>query len=98
VGYAATRSRGRATPGGCAPLRPEAKIRIGPVHDACRRRPVHGVAFSAEYPQNLPVARRGRSVGALTCAFLDRWSATNCLHFQNVEVEAHEIDAPLRAH
>ena len=40
----------------------------------------------------------GAGVGALTCAFLDRWSATNGLHFQNVEVEAHEIDAPLRAH
>ena len=40
----------------------------------------------------------GAGVGALTCAFVDRWSSANGLHFQNVEVEAHEIDAPLRAH
>ncbi len=40
----------------------------------------------------------GAGIGALTCAFLDRWSGAAGLHFQNVEVEAHEIDAPLRAH
>jgi len=40
----------------------------------------------------------GAGVGALTSAFLDRWNSANGLHFQNVEVEAHEIDAPLRAH
>ncbi|MGA2591707.1 MAG: Eco57I restriction-modification methylase domain-containing protein, partial [Bryobacteraceae bacterium] len=40
----------------------------------------------------------GAGIGALTCAFLDRWSAAVGLDFQNVEVEVHEIDTPLRAH
>jgi predicted RNA methylase len=40
----------------------------------------------------------GAGIGALTCAFLDRWSAANGLNFQNAEVEVHEIDPPLRAH
>jgi tRNA1(Val) A37 N6-methylase TrmN6 len=40
----------------------------------------------------------GAGVGALTCAFLDRWNSANGLRFQNVEVEAHEIDASLRSH
>jgi hypothetical protein len=40
----------------------------------------------------------GAGVGALTRAFLDRWSSGDGLRFQNVELEAHEIDAPLRAH
>jgi adenine-specific DNA-methyltransferase len=40
----------------------------------------------------------GAGIGALTCAFLDRWSAADGLHFQNAEVEVHEIDTPLRAH
>jgi len=39
----------------------------------------------------------GAGAGALTCAFLDRWSSGDGLRFQNVELEAHEIDAPLRA-
>jgi len=40
----------------------------------------------------------GAGVGALSCAFLDRWTAADGLRFQNVEVEAHEIDNILRAH
>jgi tRNA1(Val) A37 N6-methylase TrmN6 len=41
----------------------------------------------------------GAGVGALSCAFLDRWAAANggfC--FQKVELTAYEIDATLRGH
>ena len=40
----------------------------------------------------------GAGVGALSCAFLDRWAADTSFHFENVRVETHEIDATLRAH
>jgi predicted RNA methylase len=40
----------------------------------------------------------GAGMGALTGAFLDRWSVANGLQFQRVEVEAYEIDERLRAH
>ncbi len=40
----------------------------------------------------------GAGIGALSCAFLDRWTSTNELTFQNVEVEAYEIDNALQAH
>jgi len=40
----------------------------------------------------------GAGVGALSCAFLDRWIAADGLGFHNVEVEAHEIDGALRPH
>ncbi|MGD0829689.1 MAG: Eco57I restriction-modification methylase domain-containing protein [Terracidiphilus sp.] len=40
----------------------------------------------------------GAGVGALTCAFLDRWSASDGLSFRNIEIDAYEIDATLRAH
>ena len=40
----------------------------------------------------------GAGVGALTCAFLDRWDSTSELNFARVEAEAHEIDNALRAH
>ncbi len=39
----------------------------------------------------------GAGAGALSCAFLDRWTAADGLRFQSVEVEAHEIDDTLRA-
>ncbi len=38
----------------------------------------------------------GAGLGALTCAFLDRWASHEDLSFQKVEVEAYEIDANLR--
>ena len=40
----------------------------------------------------------GAGVGALSCAFLDRLASAEKLNFQNVEVEAYEIDNTLRAH
>jgi tRNA1(Val) A37 N6-methylase TrmN6 len=40
----------------------------------------------------------GAGIGALSCAFLDRWSSGNGLKFNAVEVEAFEIDNALRAH
>jgi len=40
----------------------------------------------------------GAGVGALSCAFLDRLTSAEKLNFQNVEVEAYEIDNNLRAH
>ncbi len=38
----------------------------------------------------------GAGLGALSCAFLDRWSAGDGLSFGKVEVDAYEIDTRLR--
>ncbi|MGD1072866.1 MAG: hypothetical protein ABSB15_22315 [Bryobacteraceae bacterium] len=40
----------------------------------------------------------GAGLGALSCAFLDRWSAGDGLSFQRTQVEAYEIDDTLRGH
>ena len=40
----------------------------------------------------------GAGVGALTCAFLDRWAVADGFEFRRTEVEAYEIDAAFRAH
>jgi adenine-specific DNA-methyltransferase len=40
----------------------------------------------------------GAGVGALTGAFLDRWTAADGFQFEKTEVEAYEIDASLRGH
>jgi hypothetical protein len=40
----------------------------------------------------------GAGVGALSCAFLDRWAAGDGFSFRKVEVEAYEIDTTLRGH
>lgn len=40
----------------------------------------------------------GAGVGALSCAFLDRWAAGDGLSFCKVEVNAYEIDDALREH
>ncbi|MGA3127247.1 MAG: Eco57I restriction-modification methylase domain-containing protein [Candidatus Korobacteraceae bacterium] len=40
----------------------------------------------------------GAGVGALTCAFLDRWASGQGLLFQKVQIDAYEIDATLRAY
>jgi hypothetical protein len=52
-------------------------------------------------PKTLQTCRlldAGAGVGALSCAFLDRWASGDGLTFQNVEIEAYEIDTTLRAH
>lgn len=51
-------------------------------------------------PSALPTCRlldAGAGLGALTCAFLDRWLGGD-QSFHNVEVTAYEIDETLRAH
>jgi hypothetical protein len=40
----------------------------------------------------------GAGLGALTSAFLDRWSASGGFSFRNVQLDAYEIDPMLRAH
>ncbi|MDR3699893.1 MAG: Eco57I restriction-modification methylase domain-containing protein [Candidatus Sulfopaludibacter sp.] len=40
----------------------------------------------------------GAGLGALSCAFIDRWAAGDGLKFQDAEVDAYEIDDALRAH
>ena len=40
----------------------------------------------------------GAGLGALTGAFLDRWTTDPRLEFKNVEIEAYEIDPELQAH
>jgi adenine-specific DNA-methyltransferase len=40
----------------------------------------------------------GAGVGALSCAFLDRWTSGNGFTFKKVAVEAYEIDAAFRTH
>lgn len=40
----------------------------------------------------------GAGVGALSCAFLDRWAGGIGFQFRKVEIEAFEIDATLRQH
>jgi tRNA1(Val) A37 N6-methylase TrmN6 len=40
----------------------------------------------------------GAGVGALTCAFLDRWAVRDEFFFDCVEVEAYEVDPVLRGH
>jgi tRNA1(Val) A37 N6-methylase TrmN6 len=40
----------------------------------------------------------GAGVGALSCAFLDRWVMGGCFGFEFVEATAYEIDEKLRGH
>jgi hypothetical protein len=40
----------------------------------------------------------GTGVGALTCAFLDRWATSDGFSFRSVQLDAYEIDPALRAH
>ncbi len=52
-------------------------------------------------PATLQICRLvdpGAGVGALSCAFLDRLASSKELNFQNVEIEAYEIDNTLCTH
>ena len=40
----------------------------------------------------------GAGVGALSCAFLDRWAGAGGFSFRKVEIEAFEVDPTLREH
>ena len=40
----------------------------------------------------------GAGVGALTCAFLDRWATSDGFSFHDAQIDAYEIDPTLRAH
>lgn len=40
----------------------------------------------------------GAGIGALSCAFLDRWAARDGFSFRKVEMDAYEIDGALRKH
>jgi adenine-specific DNA-methyltransferase len=54
--------------------------------------------FPAATLQTCRLLDAGAGVGALTCAFLDRWTSKSELNFERLEAEAHEIDNTLRAH
>jgi adenine-specific DNA-methyltransferase len=53
--------------------------------------------FPADAGATCRLLDAGAGVGALSCAFLDRW-ITGGFSFESVEVFAYEIDAALRAH
>ena len=53
--------------------------------------------FPASTLQTCRLLDAGAGVGALTCAFLDRWSAGG-FKFGQIEATAYEIDPALRAH
>lgn len=53
--------------------------------------------FPAATLQTCRLLDAGAGVGALSCAFLDRWTAGG-FKFGNVEATAYEIDPALRAH
>lgn len=54
--------------------------------------------FPASTLRDCRLLDAGAGVGALSCAFLDRWAAADGFAFKRVEVEAFEIDATLRSH
>ena len=54
--------------------------------------------FPASTQPTCQLLDAGAGVGALTCAFLDRWTGAKDLKFRSVEVHAYEIDDILREH
>lgn len=63
--------------------------------------PVARFMASLFSPSTLPTCTlldAGAGVGALTCAFLDRWIASEGFSFRKVNLDAYEIDPTLRAH
>lgn len=52
-------------------------------------------------PSDLPTCAlldAGAGVGALTCAFLDRWAASDGFSFRSAQLDAYEIDPTLGGH
>ncbi len=54
--------------------------------------------FPAATLQTCHLLDAGAGLGALSCAFLDRWAARGDLSFQEAEVSAYEFDETLRGH
>src|SRR5882672_6217410 len=54
--------------------------------------------FPATILRDCRLLDAGAGVGALSCAFLDRWAAADGFAFEKAELEAFEIDATLRSH
>lgn len=54
--------------------------------------------FPASTLQSCNLLDAGAGVGSLSCAFLDRWSAGDGFTFDQVEMQAYEIDTDLRDH
>ena len=54
--------------------------------------------FSETTQRTCNLLDAGAGVGALSCAFLDRWASHDGFAFQEAHVEAFEIDNALRAH
>ena len=54
--------------------------------------------FPASTLRDCRLLDAGAGVGALSCAFLDRWAAADGFAFKKADVEAFEIDSILRTH
>ena len=54
--------------------------------------------FPASTQRDCHLLDAGAGVGALSCAFLDRWAAADGFVFKKAEVEAFEIDTTFRSH
>lgn len=54
--------------------------------------------FAPSVQETCVLLDAGAGIGALSCAFLDRWAIGDGFSFRKVEVNAYEIDASLREH